>query len=153
MADRRTADSPMADRRMASSSMADSPMADRRMADNPMADRRMAGSPMADSPRLIDARLIAPWLVVAWLVAPRLVLLVGELPYRANQTAPLKVHEIFPKSIAYSLKSYLPSLVTSCENIASNSERLMDKTRKFQIFMRPLQTFVNIPQLTSPTSR
>ena len=29
--------------------------------------------------------------------------------------------------------SYLPSLVTCCENMASNSERIMEKTGKFQI--------------------
>ena len=40
----------------------------------------------------------------------------------------LKVHEIFPK-----LKSYLPSLATSCENMASNSEQIMEKSRNFQI--------------------
>ena len=34
----------------------------------------------------------------------------------------------------YSLKltSYLPSLATSCENMASNSERIMERSRNFQ---------------------
>ena len=41
----------------------------------------------------------------------------------------LKVHEIFPKI----KKSYLPTLATSCENMASNSERIMEKSRNFQI--------------------
>ena len=30
-------------------------------------------------------------------------------------------------------ESYLPSLATSCEYMASNSEQIMEKTRKFQI--------------------
>ena len=38
----------------------------------------------------------------------------------------LEVHGIFPKS-------YLPSLATSCENMASNSQRIMEKSRNFQI--------------------
>ena len=39
----------------------------------------------------------------------------------------LKVHNLFPKD------SYLPSLATSCENMASNSERIMEKSRNCQI--------------------
>ena len=34
---------------------------------------------------------------------------------------PLKVHNVFPK------------VATSCENMASHRERVMEKTRKFQI--------------------
>ena len=30
-------------------------------------------------------------------------------------------------------ESYLPSLATSCENMASHHERIMEKIRKFQI--------------------
>ena len=41
----------------------------------------------------------------------------------------LKVHEIFPKI----KKSYLPSLATCCENMASNSKQIMEKSRNFQI--------------------
>ena len=52
----------------------------------------------------------------------------------------LKVHEI--------LKSYLPSLATSCENMASNSEQIMQKSKIFQIVYVGPQTFVNIAQLT-----
>ena len=42
----------------------------------------------------------------------------------------LKVHERFPK---IKKKSCLPSLATSCENMASNSERIMEISRNFQI--------------------
>ena len=41
----------------------------------------------------------------------------------------LKVHEIFPKI----KKVTFHSLATSCENMASNSERIMEKSRNFQI--------------------
>ena len=32
-------------------------------------------------------------------------------------------------------ESYLPSLATSCENMASKPEQIMEKARKFQIFL------------------
>ena len=52
----------------------------------------------------------------------------------------LKVHEI--------KKSDLPSLATSCENMASKSERIMERSKNFQIVYVGPQTFVNIAQLT-----
>ena len=47
------------------------------------------------------------------------------LPYHVRAHA-LKVHTIFPKVT-------LTSLATSCENMATNSERIKETTRKFQI--------------------
>ena len=32
-------------------------------------------------------------------------------------------------------KRYLPSVATSCENMASHRERILEKTRKFQIVL------------------
>ena len=48
------------------------------------------------------------------------------------------------------VRSYLPSLATSSDNMASHRERIMEKTRKFHIVYAGPKTFVNIPQ---PTSR
>ena len=49
----------------------------------------------------------------------------------------LKVHEIVPKI----KKRYLSSLATSCANMASNNERIMEKSRNFQ--MRGSPTSLN----------
>ena len=50
----------------------------------------------------------------------------------------LKVHNVFPK---------VPSLTTSCGNMASNSEQIMEKSRNFQIIYagRTKLTFQNKP--------
>ena len=45
-------------------------------------------------------------------------------------------------------QSYLPSLATSCKNMASHRDRIMEKTQKFQIvytslIYKPLPTFHN----------
>ena len=40
---------------------------------------------------------------------------------------------LFPERYMTYDESYLPSLATSCENMASNSERIMEKSRNFQI--------------------
>ena len=63
---------------------------------------------------------------------------------RHDWPAFLKVHEIFPKI----KKSDLPSLATSCENMASKIERIMEKSKNFQIVYVGPQTFVNSAQLT-----